>query len=59
MMKAPKLLTWVIALLICALGVLLKLGVIAIIGLPVPLNPFWVVAAAFGLLALATVIPGL
>ncbi|MEW5723899.1 MAG: hypothetical protein AB1896_12375 [Thermodesulfobacteriota bacterium] len=58
-MKAPKLITWVISLLICTLGVLLKLGVIAIVGLPAPLNPFWVVVAAFALLVLATLVPGL
>ena len=58
-MKSPRLVTWVIALLIFALGLLLKYKIIAIVGLPFALNPFWVVSAAFVLLALATILPGL
>ena len=59
MMKSPKLVTWCVALIIGVLGILIKLGVIAIIGLPFALNPFWVVVAALVLLALATILPGL
>jgi hypothetical protein len=58
-MKSPKLITWCIALLLGLLGVLLKLGVLAIVGLPFALSSFWVVAAALVLLLLATILPGL
>ena len=54
--NAPKVITWFIALVLGVGGILMHTGTISI---PV-LNPyqFWVEAAAWGILALGTIIPG-
>jgi len=56
-MNAPKTVTWLVAVIVGVVGILLSLGVVAI---PI-ISPyaFWLVAAAFILLALATLLKGL
>jgi len=55
--QAPKSITWLISVILAALGILLYLGIIKI---PV-LAPydFWLVAVAFVLLALGNILKGL
>ena len=56
-MRAPKLSTWLISIILAVLGILLHLGIIKI-PLLAPYN-FWLVAVAFILLALGSIIRGL
>ncbi len=56
-MRAPKSSTWLISAILAILGILLYLGIIKIPFL-VPYN-FWIVAAAFILLAFGSIIKGL
>ena len=56
-MRAPKLSTWLISVILAVLGILLYLGNIRI-PLLAPYN-FWLVSAAFILLALGSIIKGL
>lgn len=56
-LSAPKFITWLAALLIGILGILLKLGIVAVSGLTI--SSFWVVVAGFGLLVLGTIFKGL
>lgn len=60
-MKSPKLVTWLFALIIGAVAILLELGLIDIrvTGLPFDLESFWVLVVGYGLLVLATVLPGI
>lgn len=55
--QAPKFITWLISLILAALGLLIHLGIITT---PV-LAPygFWLVAVAFILLALGNILTGL
>jgi len=55
--QAPKSITWLISVILAALGILFYLGIIKI---PV-LAPydFWLVAVAFVLLALGNILKGL
>ncbi len=56
-MNAPKVVTWIISVILGALGVVVKLGLVAI---PfVSGNAFWFVVAGLALLALGSAIPGL
>jgi len=56
-MRAPKSSTWLISVILAVLGILLYLGIIKI-PLLAPYN-FWLVAVAFILLALGSIIKGL
>ena len=56
-LNAPKVSTWWIAVIIGALGIVLKLGLVAVAGLSA--YSFWLVAIGFVLLALATALKGL
>ena len=56
-MRAPKSTTWLISVIMAGIGILLHLGSIRIPSLA-PYN-FWLVAAAFILLALGSIIKGL
>jgi len=56
-MRAPKSSTWLISVILGVLGILLYLGIIKI-PLLVPYN-FWIIAAAFILLAFGSIIKGL
>ena len=55
--SAPKVITWVIALILGVGGILMHMGTISI---PV-LDPyeFWIEAAAWGILALGSILPGM
>lgn len=56
-MNAPKTVTWLIAVIIGAIGIVSSLGIVAI---PVISGyAFWLVAVGFVLLALATLLKGL
>jgi len=54
-LSAPKQITWWIALVIGALGILAKLGMIPVLSG----YAFWLVVVAFVLLLLATLLKGL
>jgi len=56
-MRAPKLSTWIISVILAVLGILLYLGNIRI-PLLAPYY-FWLVTAAFALLALGSITRGL
>jgi hypothetical protein len=56
-MRAPKSSTWLISVILAVLGILLYLGIIKI-PLLAPYD-FWLVAVAFILLALGSIIKGL
>ena len=56
-MNAPKTVTWIIAVVIGVIGILAGLGILSISGITT--YAFWMVAAAFVLLALATLLKGL
>jgi hypothetical protein len=56
-MSAPKTVTWLIAIIIGGLGILIHQGVVKIAGLSA--HSFWLVAIAFVLLAIAALIKGL
>lgn len=56
-MRAPKSSTWLISVILAVIGILLYLGIIRIPWLA-PYD-FWLVAAAFILLALGSIIKGL
>lgn len=56
-MSAPKVLTWVIAVIVGVVGILLKLNIINVIVLDK--FDFLLVTVGFGLLALGNIIKGL
>ena len=56
-LSAPKTLTWLIAVVLGVLGILLSLGVVTIAGLSG--YAFWLVAIAFVLLVLGSLIKGM
>lgn len=56
-LSAPKTITWIIAVVLGVLGILATLGILAIA--PLAGYSFWLVAAAFVILALATALKDL
>ncbi|KAB1441103.1 hypothetical protein [Pseudodesulfovibrio senegalensis] len=58
-MNSPKLLTWVIAVIIGLLGILIHVDVMSVPALERAVRPFWLVSAGFGVLALGNVFKGL
>ncbi len=52
-MNAPRVLTWLVSVILGVVGILLKLDVINIIALDK--FDFWLVAVGFGLLALGNI----
>lgn len=54
-LSAPKELTWIIAVIVGVVGVLMQLDVFSIGGI----QAFWLVAFGFGLLAIANMVKGL
>ncbi|MDZ7262861.1 MAG: hypothetical protein ONB05_12250 [candidate division KSB1 bacterium] len=56
-MSAPKVLTWLIAVIVGVVGILLKLGLIKIA--LISGFAFWLVVIGFGLLVLGTLFKGL
>jgi len=56
-LNAPKTITWIIAVVLGVLGILATLGIVAIA--PLAGYSFWMVAAGFVILAVATAVKGL
>jgi len=58
-MNSPKLLTWVIAVIIGLLGILIHADVMSVPALERVIRPFWLVSAGFVILTLGNVFKGL
>jgi hypothetical protein len=57
-LSAPKVVTWLVALILGVVGILIHVGSISIVAVPYGLG-FWLVAVAFVLLLVATLMKGL
>ena len=57
-LSAPKMITWVVALIVGVVGILIQVGSLSIVAVPFGLG-FWLVVVAFVLLLVATVTKGL
>jgi hypothetical protein len=57
-LSAPKMITWVVALIVGVVGILIHVGGLSIVAVPFGLG-FWLVVVAFVLLLVATIIKGL
>jgi hypothetical protein len=57
-LSAPKMITWVVALVVGVIGILIHVGSLSIVAVPFGLG-FWLVVVAFVLLLLATFMKGL
>jgi hypothetical protein len=57
-LSAPKVTTWVVALIVGVIGMLVHVGSLPILAVPYGLG-FWMVVVAFVLLLLATLMKGL
>jgi hypothetical protein len=57
-LSAPKMITWVVALILGVIGILIHVGSVSIVAVPFGLG-FWLVAVAFVLLLVATLLKGL
>ena len=57
-LSAPKVITWVVALVVGVIGILIHVGSLSIVAVPFGLG-FWLVVVAFVLLLLATLMKGL
>ncbi|HEM61531.1 MAG TPA: hypothetical protein ENO24_04520 [Chloroflexi bacterium] len=57
-LSAPKMITWVVALIVGVVGILIHVGSLSIVAVPFGLG-FWLVVVAFVLLLLATIMRGL
>ena len=57
-LSAPKMITWVVALIVGVVGILLTVAKISILAVPFGLG-FWLVVIAFVLLLVATAMKGL
>ena len=57
-LSAPKVITWVVALIVGVIGILIHVGSLSIVAVPFGLG-FWLVVVAFVLLLLATLMKGL
>lgn len=58
-MNSPKLLTWVIAVIIGLLGLFIHLDVMSVPALERLVRPFWLVTTGFGILALGNIFKAL
>jgi uncharacterized membrane protein len=58
-LSAPKVVIWVIALILAALAIISQFTSIPVIGSFVKQNDFWVMTAAYGLLFLGTLFKGI
>jgi len=58
-LSAPKVVVWVIALILAALAIISQYTSIPVVGSFVARNDFWVMTAAYGLLFLGTLFKGL
>lgn len=57
-LSAPKMVTWVVALIVGVIGILIHVGSVSIVAVPFGLG-FWLLVVAFVLLLVATYIKGL
>jgi hypothetical protein len=57
-LSAPKMITWIVALIVGVIGVLLTVANVSLVAVPFGLG-FWLVVVAFVLLLLATALTGL
>jgi hypothetical protein len=57
-LSAPKMITWVVALIVGVVGILIQVGSLSIVAVPFGLG-FWLVVVAFVLLLVATITKGL
>lgn len=57
-LSAPKMITWLVALVVGAVGILVHVGSLPILAVPYGLG-FWLVVVAFVLLLVATLMKGL
>lgn len=57
-LSAPKMITWLVALVVGVIGILIHVGSISIVAVPFGLG-FWLVVVAFVLLLVATITRGL
>ena len=57
-LSAPKMVTWVVALIVGVIGILIHVGSLSIVAVPFGLG-FWLVVVAFVLLLVATITKGL
>ena len=57
-LSAPKVITWVVALIVGVIGILIHVGSLSVVAVPFGLG-FWLVVVAFVLLLLATLMKGL
>jgi len=57
-LNAPKMITWIVALIVGVVGILIHLFMPTLIAVPFGLG-FWLLAVAFVLLLLATALAGL
>jgi hypothetical protein len=57
-LSAPKMITWVVALIVGVVGILIQVGKVSIVAVPFGLG-FWLVVVAFVLLLVATITKGL
>ena len=57
-LSAPKMITWVVALIVGVVGILVHVGSLSILAVPFGLG-FWLVVVAFVLLLIATLLKGL
>ena len=58
-LSAPKMITWVVALIVGVVGILLTVAKISILAVPFGGLGFWLVVVAFVLLLVATLMKGL
>ena len=58
-LSAPKVLVWLLALILAALAIVSQYVAIPYVGSFVKQNDFWVMTAAYGLLLLGTLFKGL
>ena len=57
-LSAPKMVTWLVALVVGVIGILIHVGSLSIVAVPFGLG-FWLVVVAFVLLLVATLMKGL
>jgi len=58
-LSAPKMITWVVALIVGVVGILIQVGKVSIVAVPFGGLGFWLVVVAFVLLLVATITKGL
>lgn len=54
-LSAPKLLTWMVAVIIGLMGIFIAMDIMSVPALERHIRPFWLVSGGFGLLAAGNV----